>query len=268
MTPPILLDIQGAVAHITFNRPEQANVLDEDSGRAFIEVTQQVRQEQQRGTVRAVLLATRGPHFCAGGDIRGFAAAENIAALLDRSIPPLHAAIHTLSTLPVPVVSAVNGSLGGGGIGIALCADIVRAGASMKLRGGYSAIGLSPDVGVSWALTRLVGPMRAKHILFTNQPLNAAQCLAAGLVAEVHADDALLPAALALVRSLAQGAAGSLARIKSLVDQAPGHTLEQQLAMEHLAMVACGASADAREGVRAFLDKRAPRFAGAPGQAT
>lgn len=268
MTPPILLDIQGAVAHITFNRPEQANVLDEDSGRAFIEVTQQVLQAQQRGTVRAVLLAARGPHFCAGGDIRGFAAAEHIATLLDRSIPPLHAAIHTLSTLPVPVVSAVNGSLGGGGIGIALCADIVLAGQSMKLRGGYSAIGLSPDVGVSWALTRLVGPMRAKHILFTNQPLNAAQCLAAGLVAEVHADEALLPAATALARSLAQGAAGSLARIKSLVDQASGHTLEQQLAMEHLAMVACGASADAREGVRAFLDKRAPRFAGAPGQAT
>ncbi|MBS3996898.1 MAG: enoyl-CoA hydratase/isomerase family protein [Hydrogenophaga sp.] len=268
MTPPILLDIQGAVAHITFNRPEQANVLDEDTGRAFIEVTQRVHQEQQRGAVRAVLLAARGPHFCAGGDIRSFAAAEHIAALLDRSIPPLHAAIHTLSTLPVPVVSAVNGSLGGGGIGIALCADLVLAGASMKLRGGYSAIGLSPDVGVSWALTRLVGPMRAKHILFTNQPLNAAQCLAAGLVAEVHADEALLPAALARVRALAQGAAGSLARIKSLVDQAPGHTLEQQLAMEHLAMVACGASADAREGVHAFLDKRAPRFAGAPEQAT
>ncbi len=130
----------------------------------------------------------------------------------------------------------------------------------MKLRGGYSAIGLSPDVGVSWALTRLVGPMRAKHLLFTNQPLSAEQCLAVGLVAEVHADDALMPAAQALVRSLAQGAGGSLARIKALVDQAAAHSLQQHLSMEHLGMVACGSSDDAREGVRAFLEKRPPHF--------
>lgn len=264
MTPPILLDIQDTVARVTLNRPEQANVLDEAMGQAFIDVTRQLAQAQQAGAVRAVLLAARGPHFCAGGDIRGFVATDDIATLLDRTIPPLHAAIHTLATLPVPVVSAVNGSLGGGGIGVALCADIVLAGESMKLRGGYSAIGLSPDVGVSWALTRLVGPMRAKHILFTNQPLNAAHCLAAGLVAEVHADDALMPAAEALVRALARGATGSLARVKTLVDQAASHSLQQQLALEHLGMVASGSTADAREGVQAFMDKRAPRFAGAP----
>lgn len=260
MTPPILLDIRDHVATLTLNRPEQANVLDDATGAAFVEAVGEVAAAQQRGTVRAVLLTAQGPHFCAGGDIRGFAAATDMAALLDQGIPPLHAAIHTLSHLPAPVVSAVQGSLGGGGIGVALCADIVLAARSMKLRGGYSAIGLSPDVGVSWALTRLVGPMRAKHILFTNQPLDAAECLAAGLVAEVHADDALLPAAQALVRALAQGASGSLARIKTLVDQAAHHTLHQQLAMEHLGMVASGASADAREGVRAFLEKRAPRF--------
>lgn len=266
MTPPILLDIQDTVAHITLNRPAQANVLDNATSDAFIEAAHQVAQAQQVGAVRAVLLTAKGPHFCAGGDIRGFAAAQDIAALLDQRIPALHAAIHTLSNLPVPVVSAVNGSLGGGGIGIALCADIVLASESMKLRGGYSAIGLSPDVGVSWALTRLVGPMRAKHILFTNRPLNAAQCLEVGLVAEVHADDELLPAAQRLVRSLAQGASGSLSRIKALVDHAASHTLQQQLAMEHLGMMANGASADAREGVRAFLEKRAPRFNSAPGE--
>ncbi len=260
MTSPILLDIRDAVAYVTLNRPEQANVLDDATGKAFIEVTHQVADAQARGDVRAVLLTALGPHFCAGGDIRSFVATDDIATLLDRTIPPLHTAIHTLSTLPIPVVSAVQGSLGGGGIGLALCADIVLASTSMKLRGGYSAIGLSPDVGVSWALTRLVGPMRAKYILFANQPLNAEQCLAAGLVAEVHADAALMPAANALVRSLAQGASGSLARIKALVDQAASHTLHQHLAMEHLGMVACGATAEAREGVKAFSEKRTPRF--------
>ncbi len=262
MTPPILLDIRDAVAYVTLNRPEQANVLDDATGQALVEVARQLCDAQAKGQVRAVLLSALGPHFCAGGDIRSFVATDDIASLLDRSIPPLHAAIHALSTLPVPVVSAVQGSVGGGGIGVALCADIVLASTSMKLRGGYSAIGLSPDVGVSWALTRLVGPMRAKHLLFTNQPLNAEQCMAAGLVAEVHADAALMPAAHELVRSLAQGASGSLARIKALVDQAASHTLHQQLEMEHLGMVACGASADAREGAKAFTEKRAPRFHG------
>lgn len=260
MTSPILLEIQDHIASLCFDRPEQANVLDAATSACFAERVEQIVQAQSDGRVRAVLLTARGPHFCAGGDIRGFAASDNIAALLERGIPRLHTAIHSLSTLPAPVISAVQGSLGGGGIGIALCADLVLASASMKLRGGYSAIGLSPDVGVSWALTRLVGPMRAKQILLTNEAWDAQRCLAAGLVAEVHADDALLPRAQALVRALAQGASGSFARIKTLVDHASCNSLHQQLALEQLAMVASGASAEAREGALAFTHKRAPRF--------
>lgn len=260
MTSPILFEMHEHVATLTFNRPEQANVLDAATSACFVKRVAQLVQAQADGQVRAVVLAARGPHFCAGGDIRGFAASDNIAALLDRGIPSLHAAIHRLSSLPVPVVSAVQGSLGGGGIGIALCADLVLASSSMKLRGGYSAIGLSPDVGVSWALTRLIGPMRAKQILFTNEVWDAKRCLSAGLIAEMHSPEALLPRASALANSLAQGASGALARIKTLVDQASSHSLHQQLALEHLAMVASGASAEAREGAQAFTDKRAPRF--------
>ena len=86
MNPPILLSIQDAVAHITLNRPEQANVLDEATGQTLIKVTHELTQACDRGEVRAVLISARGPHFCAGGDIRGFAASDNIAALLDRSL--------------------------------------------------------------------------------------------------------------------------------------------------------------------------------------
>lgn len=260
MTPPILLEIRDAIAYVTLNRPEQANVINDESIPVFIETVDKVAAACGRGQVRAVLLSAKGPHFCAGGDISGFVVSEDLAGSMDRGIPPLHRAIHTLSTLPVPVVSAVNGSIGGGGIGVALCADLVLASSSMKLRGGYSAIGLSPDVGVSWALTRLVGPMRAKQILFTNQPLTAEQCLAAGLVTEVYGQEQLMPEAEKLVRSLAAGATGALGRIKALVDQAARHTLYEQLGREHLGMVASGASADAREGARAFMEKRPPRF--------
>jgi 2-(1,2-epoxy-1,2-dihydrophenyl)acetyl-CoA isomerase len=260
MTPAILVHISNAVARITLNRPEQANVIDSTMAQAFVEAVSHVHNAQSRGEVRAVLLDAHGPHFCAGGDIRGFAASGDIAGMLDRGIPALHVAIHTLSNLPVPVVCAVAGSLGGGGIGLALCADIVLASASMKLRAGYTSIGLSPDMGVSWVLTRLVGPMRTKQILFTNEAMNAQQCLAAGLVAEVYDEASLIPAAQALVGSLAKGATGALGRSKAMVDQAVGHALLPHLALEHLSMVTCGASAEAREGVQAFIEKRAPRF--------
>lgn len=260
MSPPILLEIRDAVAYVTLNRPEQANVLNDEMSAAFIETVETLARACGQGQVSAALLSAKGPHFCAGGDISGFVASDDLAGLMDRGIPPLHRAIHTLSTLPVPVVSAVNGSLGGGGIGVALCADLVLASSSMKLRGGYSAIGLSPDVGVSWALTRLAGPMRAKHILFTNEPLTAQQCLSAGLVLDVYDDDQLMPAAEKLVRSLAAGATGALGRIKTLVDQAARHSLRDQLEREHYAMVVSGAGREAGEGVRAFMEKRPPRF--------
>lgn len=183
-----------------------------------------------------------------------------MAELLARQIPPIHAAILRLAQLPIPVVSAVNGPVGGGGIGLALCADIVLAAESMKLRTGYSAIGLTPDVGGSWFLTRLVGPMRAKRILFANEPWSAQQCLAAGIVSEVYADGALAVHAHALVKTLAQSATGSLGRIKRLVDGVAQRTLEQQLEVECHYMIESAASSEALEGVRAFTEKRAPRF--------
>lgn len=227
---------------------------------AFAKAVRKVIGAYTKGNVKGVLLSARGPHFCVGGDVQGFAAAQDVAGLLDRSIPPLHQAVHALAGLPVPVVSAVQGSMGGGGIGLALCADLVLGSRSMKLRGGYSAIGLSPDVGSSWFLARLVGPMRAKHIFFTNRVLDAEQCLQAGLVLELYDDEALVPAAEELVQSLARGAGRALARAKALVDQAASHTLEQHLVLEHMAMVASGAGAEAREGMRAFVDKRSPHF--------
>lgn len=263
-SPPILLTWQDGLATVTLNQPERANVLDDASAQALAEITHTLSERAHAGTLRAVLLTAHGPVFCAGGDIQGFARAGNdLSGALDRAIPQLHALIHTLATLPVPVVSAINGPLGGGGIGLALLADIVLAADTAKLRGGYASIGLSPDLGTSWALTRLAGPMRAKQILFSQRAFSAQECLAFGLYAEVLPPDQLMPAAMALAAELAQGAPGSFAQIKTLVDGAAQRALKEQLALEHEGMVRCGRSADAAEGVCAFLDKRAPRFGGA-----
>lgn len=259
MSEPLLLERRDGIASITLNRPERANVLDLAMSAALIAAINTVANDR---TVRAVLLRARGKCFCAGGDISDFVESlDDLSGLLDRHIPPLHQAIYQLATLPVPVVSALNGPIGGGGIGLALCADIVIASQSMKLRGGYSAIGLTPDAGASWFLTRRVGAARAKEIFFTNEPLSSHECLKLGVVSQVCADDALDACVVALVESLARGSRGSLARTKELVDGAANRSLLEHLDLEHRFMVASGRSPDAIEGITAFQQKRQPKFA-------
>jgi 2-(1,2-epoxy-1,2-dihydrophenyl)acetyl-CoA isomerase len=250
MTLPVLLERRDHVATITLNQPQRANVIDRDSSGALIQRIDEVAAD---ASVRAVVLRAVGRQFCAGGSIDSFVqAGAGLPAMLDELIPPLHAALYKLATLPVPVISAVNGAVGGGGIGLALCADIVLAAESMKLRGGYSAIGLTPDAGSSWFLTRRVGAMRAKQIFFTNTPLSAQQCLELGIVSEVLPDAQLAPRTEAL--------AEALARIKRLVDGAKERSLRAQLELEHRLMVQSAASAHAVEGVAAFVEKRPPNF--------
>lgn len=251
----------GALALITLNRPHAHNVLDTETSRAFVGAVDLVAARVQAGQVRAVLLRGKGRSFCAGGDITGFqGSAEARADLLERMIPPLNAAVQTLAALPVPVVAALNGAVGGGGIGLAFCADITIAANSMVLRGGYTGIGLTPDVGASFFLTRAVGVARAKFIFFTNQKISAAQCLAWGLVSELWPEAELDARALALAHSLATGATRALARTKTLLDGASAGNLAEQMALEAQCMVASGKDAESSEGVTAFLERREPRF--------
>lgn len=258
---PVRLAVDGGIAVVTLNRPDAHNVLDVGMSRAVIAAVEATAAAVRSGSVRAVLIRGTGRSFCAGGDIQGFAgSADARAALLHEMIPPLSAAVHALATLPVPVVAALNGAVGGGGLGLAFCADITIAAESMALRGGYTAIGLTPDVGASWFVTRAIGAARAKRVFFANEKITAAQCLAWGLVSEVVPDARLDTRALALVRSLAAGATHALACTKQLVDGAGQRTLAEHLALEARSMVAAGRHAESAEGVAAFLEKRAPRF--------
>ncbi len=171
----VRLQLDGSVARVTLNRPESLNALDVATSRVLIAVVEDLVPRVRAGSVRAVLLRANGRSFCAGGDITGFVGpAEQRAEVLRSMIPPLNAALHTLAELPVPVVSAVNGAVGGGGIGLALGADLVVAAQSMVLRGGYTGIGLSPDVGSSWFVTRLRtppdSPMSTTFQLFAPRP--------------------------------------------------------------------------------------------------
>ncbi len=256
--PPLVLwRSEGGVGHITFNRPHAANAINTPLAQQFAAAV----EAAARADVGAVLLSSTGAQYCAGGDIQEFRERrDDFDALIREMLDVLHPAIHRLASLPVPVLSAVHAPVGGAGISMALCADIVLAAPAMKLRGGYSAIGLSPDLGAAYYLARRAGPARAKYLLMTNRSIPAEECLRLGLVDELHAADALLPAALQLAGQLARGATGSLGGIKRLCDDALALDLHAHLERERRALLRCSVSPDAREGVAAFLDKRAPRF--------
>jgi 2-(1,2-epoxy-1,2-dihydrophenyl)acetyl-CoA isomerase len=182
--------------------------------------------------------------------------------LVDDILNRLHPALLRLSAQPAPLVVAVNGAVGGAGVGLALCGDFVLAAESMKLRTGYAAIGLSPDAGASYFLARRVGPVRAQQLLMVSDAIDSQRCLAWGAVDALHPDAELMSAAEALVARLANGASASFAGIKALCAGAPGRPFEEHLAMEQKLLRERAGSADAKEGVAAFVEKRAPRFTG------
>jgi 2-(1,2-epoxy-1,2-dihydrophenyl)acetyl-CoA isomerase len=256
----IAWSVEEGIGRIVLRRPERANAIGAASSRALVRAIDEVLA----AAPRVVLLTGEGRVFCAGGDIEEFVASgENLPALVDEILDPLHPALLRLVNGPAPLVTVLNGAVGGAGVGLALAGDFVLAAESMKLRTGYAAIGLSPDAGSSWFLARRIGALRAQQWLMLSDPIDSQRCLAAGAVDALHPDAELAAAGEALARRLAEGAPGSFAAIKVLCADAPGRTLEAHLALEHRLLRERAGSADAREGVAAFLQKRAPRF-GAP----
>ena len=258
MSTPLTLEFDQKLAVLTFNNPSRGNVLDLAMARAFAGAIEQIAEHKD---VRALLITAQGKQFCVGGDVNSMAdASRPLTDTLRELLEPVHAAMAMLNLFSFPIVCGINGAVGGGGIGLALCGDLVLASDAMKLRGGYSALGLTPDVGGSWFITRRAGAARAKEIFFTNRPFSADECLRIGLVDAVHPDAELPQAARKLAQQLANGPVQAFARIKSLINHAHHRTLEQQLDAERDAMYASGESADGKEGVRAFIEKRAPNF--------
>lgn len=257
MSDLVLWEVRNGVGHVVLNQPERGNVI----STAMAHDLKTVVERACNADIGALLISASGKQFCVGGDISEFGKhRERLAPLIGAMLDVLNPVMHQLASLPLPVISAVQGPVGGGGIGLALCADLVLASRHMFLRGGYSAIGLSPDLGVSAYLTRRAGAARAKYILMSNRAIAAEDCLRMGLVDELHEPEQLLTAATALAEELAGGPTNSLAGIKNLCDSAHRQDLQLQLGAEREAMLACALSGNSLEGVTAFLQKRKPVF--------
>lgn len=258
MNESVLLEVADGIARVYLNLPERGNPIGPAVSAGLIDAVDRLGALEG---VRAVLLTGEGETFCVGGDIKdSMADVDRFADGLGASLDGLNAMIQKLAGLPVPVVCAVNGPVGGGGIGLALCADLVLASETAKLRGGYTAIGLTPDLGTSLFLVQRVGLARAKRILFLNEPVDAVTCLAWGVFDEVHPADQLAERAESVLRSLAMGATAAIGQTKGLLEAAWRASLQEQLAAERNVMVEAAKGEEAKEGITAFLEKRKPVF--------
>ena len=258
MNDTVLVDDHDGWVKITLNRPARLNSLNVDLHLALRAALDAARQS------RAVLITGAGRGFCAGQDLgeRNPDSGDwppDLGAMLRDYFNPL---IQQVSALPVPVVCAVNGVAAGAGASLALACDIVLAARSAKFIQAFSKIGLAPDAGASWLLPARIGQARALALALTGAPVSAEQAADWGMIWQCHDDAALMPAAEALVSQLAAGPTAAYAATKSLVRDAAGNSLSDQLDAEAAAQQALGRSADYAEGVRAFLAKRPARFGG------
>jgi 2-(1,2-epoxy-1,2-dihydrophenyl)acetyl-CoA isomerase len=259
---PVLLELHGdGVAHVRLNRPEAANGLDLALLKALHEVVMRVHGD---GRVRAVLLTGEGRNFCAGGDVHTFLAqGEGLPDYIRVATAWLQLVAAGLLRLNPPVVVAVQGyAAGGGGMGLVCAADFVVAAESACFLAGATRVAMVPDAGVSVTLTQLVGLRRAMEILMLNPTITAPEALRIGLVTRVVPDEQLQPQALALARQLAAGAPAALAHTKRLLWSGVGRGVEAAMPEENQTQVLLAGTADAREGLAAVIDKRAPRFTG------
>jgi 2-(1,2-epoxy-1,2-dihydrophenyl)acetyl-CoA isomerase len=256
-TPTIRVDVRGAVAHFVLARADAANTMNLQFGREFLAAAQSLQADS---SVRAVVLSGEGRNFCFGGDLRGMVASGgDLSAYLSELTTTLHAGLAHLMRMDAPIVAAVQGSAAGAGLGLVLAADLAIAGKSAKFTPAYTGVGLTPDAGCTFLLPRAVGYKRAMELFLTNRVLGAEEALEWGLVNQVVDDDRVQETAVALAARLASGPTRAFGGVKRLLAEAePG--LEGQLGRESRAIAARGAGAEGREGIAAFLEKRAPRF--------
>ncbi|MGE5271830.1 MAG: 2-(1,2-epoxy-1,2-dihydrophenyl)acetyl-CoA isomerase PaaG [Thiohalocapsa sp.] len=253
----ILVETRPGYRVITLNRPEKLNALTAEMADALMAVLAAAEADP---ACRAVLLTGAGRAFCAGQDLTQVVdlPAAEIGGLLDHYNP----LISKLRALPLPVVCAVNGVAAGAGANLALACDIVLAAKSASFVQAFARIGLIPDCGGTWFLPRLVGIARARALAMLAEPLSAETAAAWGMIWQAVDDERLLDAADALAARLATGPSAALALIKEAFEESMENDLDSQLDLERDLQEEAAGNPDHQEGVRAFLAKRPPSFAG------
>ncbi|MBY0489290.1 MAG: enoyl-CoA hydratase/isomerase family protein [Gemmatimonadaceae bacterium] len=247
------------VCTITLNRPERLNAV--NPGLAD-ELPRAVQQAAADDTVRVVVITGAGRGFCAGLDL---AEPVQLGTTRHEVLDPYQWVgrwVQAITQCEKPVIAAINGACAGAGFGLALACDLRVLAAGATCTAGYIRRGLSPDAGVSWFLPRLIGHARAADILFTGRDIKADEAAHIGLVSAVYPDEAFAGAVAAYAQALAAGPPLAFAHTKRLLLASHDAPLDTQLRDELAAIKQCFVSADVREAMAAFREKRAPVFRG------
>jgi len=254
------LTIDDGLARLSLNLPEIGNALTETACRELALVADELGQ---RENVRSVLLSAKGKNFCVGGDLSMFSQdIDQATAAVLRGTSGLHMGLARLRRLNAPIVACVQGAAAGGGVALLSHCDFVVAGQSTVFCPAYIQLGFSCDMGATTGLVGRMGLPGARRFLMLGEALTAKDALAAGLVDELCDDDDLADRAEALAIKLSRGPTQAYAALRQLLTAAAYTPFETQLEDEAQALRVVAASADAKEGIRAFMEKRPPEFGG------
>lgn len=254
----VKLERLGRVAVIELDRPAHRNAIDlAMAQRLRVVVTELADSHDGLG---AVVVAGAGRDFCVGGDLRHFADAASPEDYIRELAETVHDAILVMRALPLPVIASVQGACAGAGLGLILAADLVVAESTSRFVAAYSAVGLSPDGGVSWGLTRLLGAPRAADMILTNRELDGREARDAGLISRMAEPSQARAVALDLALQVADGARTANRHAVRLIRASSDRVLSAHLHEEAELIADALGSAEGAEGVAAFLAKRRPDF--------
>lgn len=256
----LIYQVSDGVGTITFNRPEVMNATNDQ---LYLELQGLLRDVAEDPHVGAVVITGAGRGFCAGADVKAMDPNMKLLARRKRHRWILNDILRPLVNLEKPVIAAVNGVAVGAGFNIALAADIIVASDKAVFSQIFTKLGLVPDLGGMYLLTRVVGLNKAKELCFTAKKIDATEAYQLGIVNHVVSDGMLMNKALELAKEIAAGPGTALAQIKTLLNKSSNASLDQMLEFESYAQTLSYTTPEHREGVAAFREKRAADFRGA-----
>ncbi len=263
-TDELLCSLRDRVAIITLNRPQARNSLSDNLTPALRTM---IKERGEDPNVGAIIITGAGTAFCAGGDVKGMGAnSKKQTWSFDQKVEDLQDRQRRLTgaliSVRKPTIAALPGAAAGAGLSLALACDIRIAAESAFVSTGYMRVGLSGDYGIAWLLTRLVGTARARELMFLSEKIDAKRCETIGLVNRVVPDDKLQDEAFAMAKAMAEGPSIALRYMKNNLDEAMAFDFNTALDHEAERLVRAASTADHKEAVQAFIEKRKPNFKG------
>ena len=258
----LLYEVKDGIATLTLNRPDRLNALGDTLREDLYAAVGRVSADPD---VRVMVVTGAGKGFCAGGDVKAMNERKESGGerpLLEKVAPLRDQVLFAMRDAPQPIIAAVNGAAAGAGMNLALACDIRIASNAAKLAQAFVRRGLHPDWGGTYFLPRAVGMAKASELIFTGDVIDAAEALRLGLVSRVVAPEELMPTVHELARKIAAGPPVAIRLAKRALQRNAESDLRSALEFETFAQNLCFETEDAREGIRAFVEKRPPVFRG------